>query len=430
MLLVLSLLLTSWVLMISKQYSHTLHPYLGSNIIWSLNQWPLSDPRLVCPWFQNSKWHWTTTTFRILTVLSPCFMFLGGQKRNIYISLVWIVHSAYLQVFPVSDCGVYPRMNVLAEDQNFGLCFAGHLTCFALSWGSGWVRPSLEHTLPFGWASLVHKWDASHGKKPMKFRQFKRWLDIEFWWPKKQDSNRLQWLRTTYKELRWSRKFDFRCFDDVANSNILKQSKSRMILYCVVSLLIQDPRQYLQRVSWMVAPPWVSFLPSSLWSATLLNQPSDGDDYSQSLLSHCALTPPMGVSRYFRWYDQRFWRHLHRADENLGRMASSSLGTSSEDFRLQNPWLGSLDLLKNLNEQFEHCNHDSCKSTIMICNHINGSNGSTEIPRHQHPHRFFEGVEGTNRTRSPGAMVQNEPLNLLETINNRFCSVTTLIQMN
>lgn len=151
-------------------------------------------------------------------------------------------------------------------------------------------------------------------------------------------------MTTTYKELRWSLKFDFRCFDDVPSSNILKQSKSRMILYCVVSLLIQDPRQYLQRVSWMVAPPWVSFLPSSLWSATLLNQPTDGDDYSQPLLSHCALTPAMGVSRYFRWYDQRFWRHLHRADENLGRMTSSSLGTS-EGFRLQNPWLGSLDWL-------------------------------------------------------------------------------------
>lgn len=90
-------------------------------------------------------------------------------------------------------------------------------------------------------------------------------------------------MTTTYKELRWSLKFDFRCFDDVPSSNILKQSKSRMILYCFVSLLIQDPRQYLQRVSWMVAPPWVSFLPSSLWSATLLNQPTDGDDYSQSL---------------------------------------------------------------------------------------------------------------------------------------------------
>ena len=65
---------------------------------------------------------------------------------------------------------------------------------------------------------------------------------------------------------------------------------------------------------------------------------------------------------------------------------------------------------KNLNELCStmqliiHVHHNNWFVTIsmdqLFQSEFRPYDFETEIPRHQHPHRFFEGVEGTNRTRS------------------------------
>jgi len=131
-------------------------PIWGQTSIWSLNQWPLSDPRLVCPWFQNSKWHWTTTTFRILTVLSPCFMFLGGQKRNIYISSFSCLNRA-LRVSPSISCFGLRSISMdecVSRGPEFRplFCWTSHLLCPVLR---QWLGPTFIGAYIAIWLSFI-----------------------------------------------------------------------------------------------------------------------------------------------------------------------------------------------------------------------------------------------------------------------------------
>ena len=144
------------------QCSYTFHTYFGSNIIWSLNQWLSSDLRLVCPWFQNSKWHWTTTTFRSLAVLGP-WIFMdfhvshrGANTAEYYLfyipnlCCIKIMYSKYRtpSMHPVSVCNC--RWNGPKLGRVF---FAGHLT-FALS-ERQWLGPTFIGAYIAIWLSFI-----------------------------------------------------------------------------------------------------------------------------------------------------------------------------------------------------------------------------------------------------------------------------------